>query len=403
MNLKDKSIVLGVTGGIAAYKAAALCSHLVKAGAVVDMVLTESATEFVAPLTFQALTHRPVVTEMFALLAETEIGHVSLAKSADLLIIAPVTANTIAKLATGLADNMLTTTALATQAPILLAPAMESQMWTNPLTQHNVSRLKELRDVTLVGPGEGWLASGASGVGRMAEPEAILEAARWVLGRRGPLAGRRVVVTAGGTRESLDPIRFLGNRSSGQMGYALACAARDRGAQVVLITTISQPPPFGVELTTVETAAELRDAVLGTISSADVLLMAAAVADYRPAKAETHKMKKGEEGLMLELVRTPDILAQVAEVRRTAQVIVGFAAETEHLLENARDKLKRKRLDLIVANDARQAMGAATNQVTLVGADGGIEELPLLPKEEVASLIMDRVVALVTKDQTDHP
>jgi phosphopantothenoylcysteine decarboxylase/phosphopantothenate--cysteine ligase len=402
MNLKDKSIVLGVSGGISAYKVVSLCSHLVKAGAEVDVVLTEAAREFVAPLTFQALTHRPVVTEMFALLAETEIGHVSLAKSADLLIIAPATANTIAKLATGLADNMLTTTALATQAPMLLAPAMESQMWTNPLTQRNVSRLKELRDVTLVGPGEGRLASGDSGVGRMAEAEAILEAARWVLGRRGPLAGRRVVVTAGGTREPLDPIRFLGNRSSGQMGYALACAARDRGAQVALLSTISQPPPFGAELTAVETAAELRDAVLGTIASADVLLMAAAVADYRPAKAEVHKIKKGEEGLMLELVRTPDILAQVAEVRRAAQVIVGFAAETEHLVENARDKLKQKRLDLIVANDARQAMGAATNKVTLVGADGGVEELPLLPKEEVASLIMDRVVALVTKDQTDH-
>jgi phosphopantothenoylcysteine decarboxylase/phosphopantothenate--cysteine ligase len=403
MNLSEKSIVLGVTGGISAYKVVSLCSHLVKAGAQVDVVLTEAAREFVAPLTFQALTHRPVVTGMFALLAETEIGHVSLAKSADLLIVAPATANTIAKLAAGLADNMLTTTALATQAPMLLAPAMESQMWTNPLTQRNVSRLKELRDVTLVGPGEGRLASGTSGVGRMAEPEAILEAARWVLGRRGPLAGRRVVVTAGGTREPLDPIRFLGNRSSGQMGHALACAARDRGAQVVLISTVSQPPPFGTELTAVETAAELCDAVLGTIASADVLLMAAAVADYRPAKAEVHKIKKGEEGLMLELVRTPDILAQVAEVRRAAQVIVGFAAETEHLLENARDKLKRKHLDLIVANDARQAMGAATNKVTLVGSDGSVEELPLLPKEEVANLIMDRVVALLTKDQVDHP
>jgi len=395
MILKDKSIVLGVTGGIAAYKAAALCSHLVKVGAVVDVILTDAAREFVSPLTFQALTHRPVVTEMFTLLAETEIGHVSLARRADLLIVAPATANTIAKLAAGLADNMLTTTALATEAPILLAPAMESHMWTNPLTQANMARLCELRDVALVGPEEGRLASGASGLGRMAEPEEILDAAQWVLGRHGPLAGRRVIVTAGGTREPLDPVRFLGNHSSGKMGYALARAARDRGAQVTLISTTGQPAPFGAELVPVETAAEMLNAVLDALTAADVLLMAAAVADYRPATTADHKIKKGEGGLALELVRTPDILAQVAQVRRADQVIVGFAAETENLLENARGKLRRKHLDLIVANDARQAMGAATNQVTLVGADGSVEELPLLSKDEVAHRILNRVVNLL--------
>ncbi len=240
MNLKGKSIVLGITGGIAAYKAAALCSHLVKVGAEVDVILTDAAREFVTPLTFQALTHRPVVTDMFSLLAETDIGHVSLARRAAILVIAPATANTIAKLAAGLADNMLTTTALAAEAPILLAPAMESHMWSNPLTQDNVARLQRLRDVTLVGPGEGRLASGASGIGRMAEPEEILDAACWALGRQGALAGKRVIVTAGGTREPLDPIRFLGNRSSGQMGYALARAARDLGAQVTLISTVGQ-------------------------------------------------------------------------------------------------------------------------------------------------------------------
>jgi phosphopantothenoylcysteine decarboxylase/phosphopantothenate--cysteine ligase len=359
MNLKNKSIVLGVTGGIAAYKSAALCSHLVKAGVVVDTVLTEAACEFVSPLTFQALTHRPVVSDMFGLLAETEIGHVSLAKRADLLVIAPATANTLAKLAAGLADNMLTTIALATKAPILLAPAMESQMWSNPITQDNVSRLKSLRDFALVGPGEGRLASGASGVGRMAEPEEILDAARWVLGREGALARRRVLVTAGGTREPLDPIRFLGNRSSGRMGYALARAARDLGAQVTLISTAGQPAPFGTELLPVETAAEMRDAVLHALPSADVLLMAAAVADYRPALVADQKIKKDPatvEGLELELVRTPDILADVSTVRRSDQVVVGFAAETENLIENARDKLQHKDLDLIVANDARQAL-----------------------------------------------
>lgn len=395
MNLRGKSIVLGVTGGIAAYKAAALCSHLIKAGAVVDVILTEAACEFVAPLTFQALTHRPVVTEMFALLAETEIGHVSLAGRADLLIVAPATANTIAKLAAGLADNMLTTTALATEAPILLAPAMESHMWTNPLTQASVERLRQLCDVTLVGPAQGRLASGASGVGRMAEPEEILDVARWVLARHGPLAGRRALVTAGGTREPLDPIRFLGNRSSGQMGYALAQAARDRGAEVSLVSTTGWPAPAGAELVPVETAAEMRDAVLDGLIEADILLMAAAVADYRPAEVASSKIKKGESGLSLELTRTPDVLAQVATQRRVDQVVVGFAAETEDLLGNAREKLRRKKLDLIVANDARLAMGAATNQVVLVGADGSVEELPLLPKAEVAEIILDRVEALL--------
>jgi phosphopantothenoylcysteine decarboxylase/phosphopantothenate--cysteine ligase len=395
MNLEGKTVVLGVTGGIAAYKAAALCSHLVKAGAVVDVILTDAAREFVAPLTFQALTHRPVVTEMFSLLAETEIGHVSLAQRADLLIIAPATANTLAKLAAGMADNMLTATALATEAPILLAPAMESHMWANPLTQANLDRLCEMRDMVVVGPGEGRLASGASGVGRMAEPEEILDAACWVVGRDGPLAGRRVIITGGGTREPVDPVRYVGNRSSGQMAYALAYAARDRGAQVTLISTTGQPAPFGVALVPVETAGEMRDAVLDLLAQADALVMAAAVADYRPAAVVTHKIKKGEGAWSLDLVRTTDILAEVANRRKGAQVTVGFAAETEDLVENALGKLRRKRLDLIVANDARQAMGASTNQVTLIGADGSVEALPLLLKTEVAELIMDRVAALL--------
>ena len=392
MILEGKSIVLGITGGIAAYKAAALCSRLVKAGALVDVILTAAAAEFVTPLTFQALTHRPVITEMFSLLAETEIGHVSLARRGDLFIVAPATANTIAKLAAGLADNMLTTTLLAARAPILLAPAMESHMWSNPLTQANVERLRQLRDVTLVGPGEGRLASGASGVGRMAEPEEILDAACWLLGRDGPLAGRRVVITAGGTREPLDPIRFLGNRSSGRMGYALARAARDRGAKVALVSTVERPAPFGVERVAVETAAQMRDAVLGALAGTDVLIMAAAVADYRPAEMAAQKIKKGKGNLSLELARTPDILAEVAHQRRGGQVIVGFAAETEDLLANARQKLERKRLDLIVANDARQAMGAAENRVTLLSADGAVEELPLLPKAEVAERILAWIV-----------
>ena len=397
MILEDRSIVLGVTGGIAAYKAVALCSRFVKAGAIVDVILTPAAQQFVAPLTFQAITGRPVVTELFSLLAETEIGHVSLAQRADLLVIAPLTANTLAKLAAGLADNMLTTTALATEAPILLAPAMESHMWANPLTQSNVGRLQEMQDVTLIGPAEGRLASGASGVGRMAEPEEILDAARFVLGRRGALMGRHVVVTAGGTREPLDPIRFLGNRSSGRMGYALARAARDRGARVTLISSTGQPAPYGAVLCGAETAAEMLDAVLAALPTADTLLMAAAVADYRPVSAAGQKIKKGDVRLTLELTRTADILAEVSGRRRPDQVIVGFAAETERFVENARKKLEEKCLDLIVANDARQAMGSATNQVTLVGADGSLEPLPLLPKDDVAERILDRVGALLER------
>lgn len=405
--LKDKHIILGITGGIAAYKVADVASRLVKAGATVDVVMTEAATEFVTPLTFQALTHRPVITEMFALLQETEIGHVSLAQRADLLIIAPATANTIAKLAAGLADNMLTATALDTRAPILLAPAMETGMWENPLTQDNLARLQKRcpelvqgrRNVTVVGPGVGRLASGGMGPGRMAEPAEIVDWAQIILGRGGPLTGQQVVVTTGGTREPIDPVRFIGNHSSGKMGYALALAARDRGAKVTLVSApTALPAPTGVQLVAVQTAQEMQQAVLAALPECDALIMAAAVADYRPAVTEAHKIKKGEKGFELTLVRTPDILAGVATRRAgldQPRVVVGFAAETQDLVANAQAKLKAKRLDLMVANDARQAMGADVNQVTLLDASGGVEELPLLPKDEVAEWVMERVVELL--------
>jgi len=397
--LRSKHIVLGITGGIAAYKTAEVASRLVKAGATVDVVMTEAAIEFVGPLTFQALTHRPVVTEMFTLLGETEIGHVSLARRADLLIIAPATANTIAKLAAGLADNMLTATALGTQVPILLAPAMETRMWENPLTQGNIARLQEARDVTMVGPGVGRLASGGMGPGRMAEPAEIVDWARIILGRGGGLAGQRVVVTTGGTQEPIDPVRFVGNHSSGKMGYALALAARDRGAKVTLVSApTALPAPIGVQLVGVQTAQEMCQAVLAALPESDALIMAAAVADYRPAEAVAHKIKKGEGGLELTLVRTADILAEVATQRAELGrpwVVVGFAAETQDLVANAQAKLEAKRLDLMVANDARQAMGADVNQVTLLDASGDVEELPLLPKDEVAERVMDRVVELL--------
>ncbi|MBC7250525.1 MAG: bifunctional phosphopantothenoylcysteine decarboxylase/phosphopantothenate--cysteine ligase CoaBC [Anaerolineae bacterium] len=399
MILRDKSIILGVTGGIAAYKAVEIASRLVKGGAQVDVVMTPAATHFVGALTFQAITGRPVAIEMFALLRETDIAHVSLAKRADLLIIAPLTANTLAKLAHGLADNLLTAVALDTRAPLLLAPAMESGMWENPLTQENLTRLRQVRDVVVVGPATGRLASGAMGVGRMAEPAEIVDAARWVLGRMGLLKEKKVVVTSGGTREPLDPVRVFTNRSSGRMGVALAAAARDAGAEVTLIHTSGGPPvPWGVRAVEVETAQEMRDAVLEAVAEADALIMAAAVADYRPAQTSEQKIKKTSGPLVVQMERTPDILAEVAARRAELprlRAVIGFAAETEHVVENARDKLRRKRLELIVANDARAAMGAETNQVTLIAADGSVEELPLLPKEQVAERIIARLATLL--------
>ncbi len=392
MILHGKQVVLGVTGGIAAFKAAALCSTLVKSGASVDVVMTEAACEFVAPMTFQALTHRPVITGIFSLLSETDIGHVALADRAELVIIAPATANTIAKMAAGMADNMLTATVLATEAPILIAPAMESHMWSNALTQANLARLRALRPVHTVGPGTGRLASGASGPGRMAEPDEVLDSVRWLLGRGGRLAGRRVLVTAGGTREPLDPIRYLGNRSSGRMGLALATAARDLGANVTLVSTSHQHGPRGVNVMPVDTAAEMRDRVMAALPETDFLVMAAAVADYRPANVAEHKIKKRDGGLTLELERTPDILLEVAGRRRPDQCIVGFAAETERLVDHAREKLRRKRLDLIVANDASQAMGADTNRATLIADDESVIELPLMTKEALAGRLFDWIL-----------
>jgi phosphopantothenoylcysteine decarboxylase/phosphopantothenate--cysteine ligase len=420
--LKDRRILLGVTGGVAAYKAAFLASRLTQAGAIVDVVMTEAATRFVAPLTFQAVTRRVVYTDLFELppdlgpdarAGEVQIPHIELSKSADLLLIAPATGNTLAKLAHGLADNLLTSIALATPGPLLIAPAMESDMWTHAATQANVATLVE-RGATLVGPAAGHLASGAEGVGRMSEPEEILEMARVVLGRSGDLAGRRVVVSAGGTREAIDPVRFISNYSSGKMGYALALAARDRGAQVTLVTApTALPDPVGVETVHVESAAEMHETILSASEGADALVMAAAVADYRPAETAAQKIKKtvgqspeGKHALTLQLTRTPDILAEVARLRelgRGSKVTVGFAAETEDLLANAREKLQRKRLDLIAANDVSATdagFAVDTNRVTLLSADGTVDALPLMSKEAVAHEIWDRVCRLRTASVT---
>jgi phosphopantothenoylcysteine decarboxylase/phosphopantothenate--cysteine ligase len=399
--LQDKQILLGISGGIAAYKAAALSSRLTQAGALLDVIMTEAAQQFITPLTFQALTHRPAYTDMFAIPPGENIPHVELARKADLLIIAPATANTLAKLAAGLADNLLTAAALATSAPLLLAPAMESGMWNHQATQANIATLVE-RGAEIVGPATGHLASGRSGAGRMAEPDEIVEMAQVILARGGVLAGRRILVTAGGTREPLDPVRLITNRSSGKMGYALALSARNRGAQVTLIATPTPwPEPLGVEVVRVETALQMRQAVLAALPGSDALVMAAAVADYRPQTTAQQKIKKDEDKLTLQLVRNPDILAEVAREREATgypRVAVGFAAETANLLENARAKLEKKRLDLIVANDVSAAdsgFAVDTNRVTLLSADGGVEALPLLSKAEVADRVMDKVAGLL--------
>jgi len=400
--LSNKRIILGVTGGVAAYKAAFLASWLTQAGARIDVVMTQAATRFVTPLTFQAVARRDVYTDLFELepgpdAGEVRIPHIALAKEADLLLIAPASANTLSKLAHGLADNLLTNIALATPAPLLIAPAMESDMWVHPATQANVGILRE-RGVILVGPASGHLASGAEGMGRMSEPEEILEMARVVLGRKGDLAGRRVVVSAGGTREAIDPVRFISNHSSGKMGYALALAARDRGAQVTLVTAPTcLPDVVGATTIHVTSANHMRDAILAAIDGADALIMAAAVADYRPIEISTQKIKKTEHQLRLHLTRTPDILAEVAQSRASGagpRIMVGFAAETEDLLVNAREKLHRKRLDLIAANDVGATdagFSVDTNRVTLISADGKIEALPLMSKDEVAHAIWDWV------------
>jgi phosphopantothenoylcysteine decarboxylase/phosphopantothenate--cysteine ligase len=394
--LDGKRVALGVTGSIAAYKAASIASGLIQLGAIVDVVMTPEAAQLVQPLTFQAITHRPVAMDMFHLLAETEIGHVSIGHAADAFIIAPATAHSIAKLALGLADDMVTTTALATRAPVVLAPAMETNMWRHVATQAHIATLRG-RGWTVVEPESGHLASGAVGEGRLVAPERIVEVAKTVLGSRGDLAGWRVAVTAGGTREPIDPVRFISNRSSGKMGYAIAEAARDRGAGVTLITSAALPVPYGVRAVAVERAREMRDAVMAVLSEIDVLVMAAAVADYEPTEEADEKIKKTGHGLTLELLATPDILAEAAERRGAAAspILVGFAAETSDLVRNARDKLVRKRLDLLVANDVtleNSGFASDFNKVTIFRRDGGEADLSLMPKIEVAHFIWDEVL-----------
>jgi len=391
--LKDMRIVLGVTGGIAAYKAVELLRLLTKAGAGVHVVMTRGAQEFVTPLTFQTLSGNPVHSDLFNLIAEQEIGHISLADRADLFVIAPATANVIGKIAGGIADDLLTTTVMATKAPVLVAPAMNVNMYTNPLYRENEEKLRRL-GYLFVPPEKGALACGWEGEGKLAAPEAIFAAVVAALRPR-DLAGQTVMVTAGPTREEIDPVRFISNHSSGRQGYAIAQAARQRGARVILVSgPTGLAVPFGVEQVCVESARDMQAAVMGHVRECTVVIKAAAVADYRPAERKGAKIKKQAAEMTLALVKNPDILAELGRLKKRP-FLVGFAAETSRLEEFAARKLAEKNLDMIVANDVSQGdagFNVGTNRALLIFRDGSRQECPLMSKDELANLILDQIV-----------
>lgn len=400
--LSGKRIVLGVTGSIAAYKSAALASALAKSGAVVDTILTEAASKLISPMTFSAVTGRKAYLDQDLWKMDDHVLHIDLGEKNQAYLIAPASANTIAKLAHGIADNLLTLTALASRTQIAVAPAMDGGMYSNPATQANLEILRQ-RGVQIWGPAAGHLASGLSGKGRMLEPEILLGHLRTLLGSEGILNGKKVVVTAGGTQEPIDPVRVISNRSSGKQGYAITQAALDQGAEVTLISgSVNLPVPVGANLIQVRTTAEMMEAVLAETDQADLLIMAAAVADYRPVHSADQKIKKGrEDSLALKLERTEDILMQVAARKKKAKTgpayVVGFAAETEDLLENARAKLKAKELDLIAANDvsgSETGIGVDLNRVTLIWKDGTTKDLGTLPKAEVGEALIQEAASL---------
>lgn len=394
--LTNARVVLGVTGGIAAYKAVDLASKLTQAGAIVDVIMTASAREFIGEATFEALTSRPVHSSVFTPWHPGSYGHITLAQEAQVMAVAPATANTIAKLAHGLADDMLGAVALSTTAPLIVAPAMEHHMFHHPATQANLDILKA-RGVIQAGPVTGHLASGQSGDGRFASADALLGEIRRALGRDGALKGRRVVVTAGGTQEALDPVRYIGNRSSGQMGYEIAQAAIDVGAHVTLVTApTSLVPPVGVCVVRVTSTFEMRDAVAEAVKRADALIGAAAVADFRPEQAKRTKIKKepGQDHLELRLARNPDILAETSHPHL---IKIGFAAETDGLIAYAREKLQKKGLSLIIANDAETTIGSPTSQATFIAEDGSLTALPESPKAEVAAEVIARLIDLIAQ------
>ena len=398
--LSSKHILLGVTGSIAGYKAVDLASKLTQAGAVLDVILTPAAEKFVSPITFQSVTGRKAYCEEDLWGGEAHILHVGLGKEADILVIAPATANTIAKLAHGMADNLLTITALASQCPVIIAPAMDADMYQNPSTQDNI-RILSQRGVTFAGPGEGRLASGLFGEGRFLDPGEIIGYISFVLGKKGRLAGKKVVISAGGTQEPIDPVRVITNKSSGKQGYALAQASVEAGGSVVLISTpTGLNPPIGAQLVSVHSADEMKEAVIKEMEGADALVMAAAVSDFRPKNIAKDKIKKVKGIPNIELEPAPDILEMVSKMEtKRPKVVVGFAAESQNLLENAGIKLQSKKLDIIVANDISQAdsgFGVDTNRVTLLFADGKKNILPLMRKDEVAEVVVEQIIELLS-------
>ncbi len=392
--LKDKKILLGVTGGIAAYKAVEIVSRLRKAGAEVRVIMTKEAQEFVTELTFREITGQPVAVDMWSKVTHWNVEHIALAAWADLVLLAPATANTLAKAAYGIADDMLTTTLLAVCAPIFFAPAMNSNMYENPATQENIQRLCA-RGWHMIDPASGHLACGTDGVGRLPEPVAIVDAIDAFFATAESLRGKRILVTAAGTIEPIDPVRYIGNRSSGKMGYAIAIEARNRGAEVVLVSGPSAlTEPQGVRVVPVETAAQMRSAVLKEFVTSDIVIKAAAVADYRAKEIAANKIKKNEDTLTLILEKNPDILQELGSKKQAGQILVGFAAETQNLLDFARQKLEKKNLDFIVANDVTRpdaGFNTETNLIKILSRDGGIEEFPLMSKKDLAGIILDRV------------
>ena len=392
--LVNKHIVLGVTGSIASYKAIDLASKLTQAGALVDTILTYGATQFVTPLAFRSITHRDVITDLYDLDSEFSNEHVALARRADIVTIVPATVNCIAKLAWGMADDPLTTTVVATEAPLLIAPAMDGNMYSHPATQDNLQIL-ERRGVVIVGPDQGYLASGLSGKGRLVDPTQLVGHIAAALGKKGDLSGKKIVISAGGTQEPIDPVRVITNNSSGKMGYAIAEAARDRGAEVILITaptSLSDPPSITVK--NVTTAAEMCSLVLSEVTDSDALIMSAAVADYRPKTSAEQKIKKSDTGLTIDLTKTEDIL----EKATGNFVKVGFSAESENLVSNATEKIGRKSLDLIVANDITDpdsGFGKDTNKVVIIDDQLQAEHLPILTKYEVGNEILNRVLKVL--------
>lgn len=394
--LKNKNIVLGVTGGIAAYKACDLVSRLVKAEANVDVIMTENATKFINPLTFQSLSSNQVIVDMFKEPKYWEIQHIALAKKADLVVVAPATANIIGKIANGIADDMLTTTVMATKAPVVFAPAMNCNMYENPILQSNIERLKAL-GYRFIEPDEGRLACGDVGIGKMAEPDVIESYINSMFERKKDFVGKTVIVTAGPTREAIDPVRYISNHSTGKMGYSIAYKAVDRGAKVYLISgPTSLKAPEGVQLIPVNSAREMHEKIMEHYDEADIVIMSAAVADYAPAITHQQKVKKSDEKLILELVKNPDILYELGKIKGD-KILVGFAMETENLVENAKEKVSKKNLDFIVANDLfteGAGFGTDTNVVKIIDRRGNVESLPKMAKLDLADLILDRIIKL---------